>query len=199
MDQHAALAAGADRHVPADEEGQPAEHLLLGQFRVRADQVPDTSGEILVIGHAAIVPSRAWRTIRRTPLPVTAGAASQGTCRGLRRRGNRGIRAGERLAGPALAGPVNSGAALYLSAASCRSPPSVRLPEGRQGSPQPHRTAVILSRFWISPGHEGFLRLRHVADVRFWARLRTQKRSDKGSTQVTWVTSLPVRRRHHLR
>jgi hypothetical protein len=41
-------------------------------------------------------------------------------------------------------------------------------------------TDVILSRFWISPGHVGFLRLRHVADVRFWARLRTQKRSDKG-------------------
>jgi hypothetical protein len=40
-------------------------------------------------------------------------------------------------------------------------------------------SAVILSPFWISPGHEGFLRLRHVADVRFWVRLRTQKRSDK--------------------
>ena len=46
--------------------------------------------------------------------------------------------------------------------------------------PDPLRTAVILSPFWISPGHEGFLLLRHVADVRFWARLRTQKRSDKG-------------------
>jgi hypothetical protein len=43
-------------------------------------------------------------------------------------------------------------------------------------------SAVILSPFWISPGHGGFLRLRHVADVRFWARFRTQKRSDKGST-----------------
>ena len=41
-------------------------------------------------------------------------------------------------------------------------------------------TAVILSPFCISPGHEEFLRLRHVADVRFSARLRTQKRSDKG-------------------
>src|SRR6185437_7241539 len=30
------------------------------------------------------------------------------------------------------------------------------------------------------PGGEGFLRRKHVADVRFWARLRTQKRSDKG-------------------
>ena len=57
MDQDAALAAGADRHVPADEEGQPAEHLLLGQLRVRTDQVPDPAGKILVIGHTAIVPS----------------------------------------------------------------------------------------------------------------------------------------------
>jgi len=31
------------------------------------------------------------------------------------------------------------------------------------------------------------------------ARLRTQKRSDKGKDAVTGVTSLPVRRRHHLR
>jgi hypothetical protein len=35
----------------------------------------------------------------------------------------------------------------------------------------PRRSAVILSPFEISPGHEGFSRLRHVADVRFWARL----------------------------
>jgi hypothetical protein len=44
----------------------------------------------------------------------------------------------------------------------------------------PVHRAVILSPFWISPGHEGFLRVRHVADVRLCARLRTQKRSDKG-------------------
>jgi Phosphotransferase enzyme family len=68
VDQHAALAAGTDRHVPADEEGQPAEHLLLGQFRVRTDQVPDPGGEIFVVGHAAIVPSRAMP-------PGEAGAA----------------------------------------------------------------------------------------------------------------------------
>jgi hypothetical protein len=44
----------------------------------------------------------------------------------------------------------------------------------------PPRSAVILSPFCISPGHEGVLRLGHVADVRFWARIRTQERSDKG-------------------
>jgi hypothetical protein len=41
-------------------------------------------------------------------------------------------------------------------------------------------SAVILSPFGISPGHEGFLRLRHVAYVMLCARLRSQKRSDKG-------------------
>jgi len=54
--------------------------------------------------------------------------------------------------------------------------PQSRAPRERLGA----RSAVILSPFGTSPGHEGFLRLRHVADVRFWARLRTQKRSDKG-------------------
>lgn len=43
----------------------------------------------------------------------------------------------------------------------------------------PRRTAVILSPFGISPGHKGILRLRHVADVKFWVRLRTEKRSDE--------------------
>ena len=58
MDQHAALATGTNRHVPMDEEGQPAKHLLLGQLRVRADQVPDPGGEIFIVAHAAIVSSR---------------------------------------------------------------------------------------------------------------------------------------------
>jgi len=40
--------------------------------------------------------------------------------------------------------------------------------------------SVISSPFGISPGDEGFLRRRHVANVRFWGRLRTQERSDKG-------------------
>jgi hypothetical protein len=38
-------------------EGQAAEDLLLGQLRVRTDQVPDPGGKILVISHTAIVPS----------------------------------------------------------------------------------------------------------------------------------------------
>jgi hypothetical protein len=43
-DHGAALAAGGDGHVAADEEGEPAEHLLLGQFRVAADELPDAPG-----------------------------------------------------------------------------------------------------------------------------------------------------------
>jgi hypothetical protein len=36
--------------------------------------------------------------------------------------------------------------------------------------------AVILSRFGRSPGHDRFLRARHVAHVRFWAGSNNQKR-----------------------
>jgi hypothetical protein len=34
-----------------DEEGEPDEHLLLGQLRIAADELPDTPDELLVIGH----------------------------------------------------------------------------------------------------------------------------------------------------
>jgi hypothetical protein len=57
VNEHAALPAGADRHVPADEEGEPAEHLLLGELGIGPDQVPDASGEDFVIGHEPIVHS----------------------------------------------------------------------------------------------------------------------------------------------
>src|SRR6185437_15983505 len=40
VDEDAALPAGADRQVPADEEREAAEHLLLGQLGVGPDQVP---------------------------------------------------------------------------------------------------------------------------------------------------------------
>jgi hypothetical protein len=53
VDEHAALPTGSDDDVPADEEGEAAEHLLLGQLRVGPDQLPDPPGEDFVIGHAA--------------------------------------------------------------------------------------------------------------------------------------------------
>jgi hypothetical protein len=40
-----------DGHVAADEEGEPAEHLLLGQLRVAVDELPDAPVQLLVVGH----------------------------------------------------------------------------------------------------------------------------------------------------
>ena len=48
-----ALTARRDRHVPADQKGQPAEHPLLRDARLPRDQLPDAVGERLVIGHAS--------------------------------------------------------------------------------------------------------------------------------------------------
>ena len=50
-DDQAALAAGRDRHVAGDEEGETSEHPLLGHVGVPRDQSADAVGEILVIGH----------------------------------------------------------------------------------------------------------------------------------------------------
>jgi hypothetical protein len=54
-DHGAIPAAGGDGHVAADEEGEPAEHLLLGQLRIAADELADTPGELLVEAMATIV------------------------------------------------------------------------------------------------------------------------------------------------
>ena len=64
--------------------------------------------------------------------------------------------------------------------------------------PRPHSvhiaiTDVILSPFEISPGHEGVLRLRHVADVRFWARLRTKSPGNRGKTRSPGSPPFPRR------
>ena len=57
-----------------------------------------------------------------------------------------------------------------------RYPLSARLGGREPTGRQPHVTAVILSRFVRSPGHEGFLRARHVSHVRLWAGAKNQKR-----------------------
>ena len=49
------LAARRDGHVSADEEGQPAEHLLLGESSFGADQCPDPLSKVLVVGHRTSV------------------------------------------------------------------------------------------------------------------------------------------------
>jgi hypothetical protein len=58
-DHAAALAAGGDRHVSGDEEGQAAEHLLLGQIGIAADEAPDPIGKVLVVGHLVSLTSAA--------------------------------------------------------------------------------------------------------------------------------------------
>ena len=49
-DEHAALAAGGDGHVAADEEGEPAEHLLLADTLDRQvrQHLANPVGELLV-------------------------------------------------------------------------------------------------------------------------------------------------------
>jgi hypothetical protein len=46
------LAAGGDRHVPTDEEGQAPEHLLLGQATLCREQFADALDQVLVKGHS---------------------------------------------------------------------------------------------------------------------------------------------------
>src|SRR5207248_5583817 len=54
----AALAADGDGHVAAEQEGEPAEDLLLGHVRPTADQAADPRCQFLVVGHGAIVDQR---------------------------------------------------------------------------------------------------------------------------------------------
>src|SRR6266496_1625142 len=51
-DQQATLPTGRHRHVPVDEEREPAEHLLLVEPLLRGDQLPNPVGEVEVISHA---------------------------------------------------------------------------------------------------------------------------------------------------
>jgi hypothetical protein len=46
------LAARRDGHVAADQEGEPAEHLLLGQRGFVRDQIAYPVGKHRVVGHA---------------------------------------------------------------------------------------------------------------------------------------------------
>ena len=50
-DEQAALAARADRHVPVDEEREPAEHALLGDPAFSGHQLADAIGKMLVERH----------------------------------------------------------------------------------------------------------------------------------------------------
>jgi hypothetical protein len=56
------LAAGGDRHVPADQEGEPAEHLLLGEVGLTADELPNPRRQLLVVGHRHLIVVRRYRS-----------------------------------------------------------------------------------------------------------------------------------------
>jgi hypothetical protein len=78
--ESAALAAGGGGHVAADEEGDPTEHLPFDQFGIVADELPDTPGELLVVGHGDD------RTDRRTRGHESFGASLPGGALGRIRR-----------------------------------------------------------------------------------------------------------------
>src|SRR5215218_9397061 len=63
-DQDAALAAGRDGHVAADQEGEPAEHLLLGETGLALDQLTDALREDLVVRHTGDA-TTGWRQAQR--------------------------------------------------------------------------------------------------------------------------------------
>src|SRR5581483_4389117 len=60
-DHEAALAARGHRHVAADEEREPAEHLLLGHAGLVSDQAPDPLRQRLVVRHRVSVASGTGR------------------------------------------------------------------------------------------------------------------------------------------
>jgi hypothetical protein len=70
----APLAARGDGHIAADQEGEPAEHLLLGQLGIAPDELSDASGELLVVGHGND------RTERCGPATGALAPASQCSC-----------------------------------------------------------------------------------------------------------------------
>ena len=81
-DEDASLAARGDRHVPAHEECEPAEHLLLGHVLPVADQGSDPVGEDLVVRHLTIVDIRCvdrihgWTASGTSPLSSARAASS---------------------------------------------------------------------------------------------------------------------------
>src|SRR5439155_11252650 len=50
-DQDPSLTARGDRHLPADQEGESAEHLLLRDVGFATDKIADAISEIFAVGH----------------------------------------------------------------------------------------------------------------------------------------------------
>src|SRR5207247_9373797 len=88
-DHEPALPARGDGHVAAHEEREPAEHALLGDAGLLADELANAIRQLLVVRHRAIV-----RRMTRAPAgycwypsttPSGRTAASSGSCPALRR------------------------------------------------------------------------------------------------------------------
>ena len=62
----AALTAGRDVHVSADQEGQPTKHPLLGDVWLAGDQLTDAMGEVFVVRHGDIMVAQARGGARAT-------------------------------------------------------------------------------------------------------------------------------------
>lgn len=65
--QHqAALTAGRDGHVSADQKGQAAEHPHLGDVGLTGDQLADAAGEVFVVRHGRnmVAQGQGWRKKR---------------------------------------------------------------------------------------------------------------------------------------
>ena len=54
-DEYSTLAAGRNGQVTADEKGEPTEHLRLSDAGLVDEELTNTLGEILVVGHGAIL------------------------------------------------------------------------------------------------------------------------------------------------
>lgn len=59
----AALTAGRDGHVSADQKGQATKHPLLGHVRFAGDQFADAIGEVFVVRHGGnmVAQGKGWR------------------------------------------------------------------------------------------------------------------------------------------
>jgi hypothetical protein len=54
-DEYSTLAAGSKGEVTTDEKGQPTEHLHLSDSGLVDEELTDAFGEIVVVGHHAIL------------------------------------------------------------------------------------------------------------------------------------------------
>jgi hypothetical protein len=60
-----ALAARGDHQVAFEKEREPTEHLLLVDGTLGRDQFTDAVGEVLVVGHDAMLRRGAYPELRR--------------------------------------------------------------------------------------------------------------------------------------